>query len=250
MWEIFASFLEHFQNNPFVQITWFTAMGITLIAYMQKDDVRVKKLLLLTTLLWGTHFYLLGMYSWLAANAIWIVRFFLSTKFWRDLRAFVAVICLTFIVSLFTVEITSPLSALPIIASVLWAFSYFFLEQVRLRFAMLLNSTIWIIYHIHIGSLTGIINNIMIQVILMFTIYRMIHPMWWTQYYAQKVREILWKTRRPDYDTFIFIYDKVSQYRKNIWTYFLEILDYDLKQFFQNKNCKKWIEHLHKRIEL
>lgn len=225
-------------------------MGITLIAYLQKDDFTVKKLLLLSTLLWGTHFYLLGMYSWLAANAIWVMRFCLSTKFWRDMRAFIAVIILTFLVSLFTVEINSPLSALPIIASLLWAFSYFFLEKIRLRFAMLLNSLIWIIYHIHIGSLTGIINNIMVQAILIFTLYRMIHPMWGTEYYAQKVREILWKTRRPDYDMFIFIYDRVSEQRKKIWIYFLEILDYDLRQFFHKERWLRLIIRLRRLIAL
>ena len=56
------------------------------------------------------------------------------------------------------------------------AFGYFFLEKIKLRFAMLANSMIWIVYHNEIGSLTGMMNDLMTQVLLMFTIYRMAHP--------------------------------------------------------------------------
>lgn len=56
------------------------------------------------------------------------------------------------------------------------AFGYFFLEKIKLRFAMLANSMIWIVYHNEIGSLTGMMNDLMTQVLLVFTIYRMAHP--------------------------------------------------------------------------
>lgn len=56
-------------------------MIIVFFAYLQKDDLRVKKFMLLSTLLWMSHFYMLGVYTALAANALWIVRFFLSQRF-------------------------------------------------------------------------------------------------------------------------------------------------------------------------
>lgn len=238
MLESLWMFLENFSNDPFVQLTGISAMLVTIVAYLQKDDFTVKKLLLLSTLLWGTHFYLLWMYTGLAANAIWIVRFSLSAKYGRSKNAFLFVLILTFVIWYFTVDRNSILSTLPIIASIIWAFSYFFLEKISLRLAMLLNSAIWVVYHSYIGSITWILNNLLTECILLFTIYRMMHPMGGTSYYAQKIKEILWKRHRPDYDTFIFIYDKVSIYRKHIWTHFLKILHYDLRKFLPKK---KWI---------
>jgi hypothetical protein len=56
-------FLDHFIDfvlrDPLAQITGFLAMIATMIAYFQKDDFTVKKLMLLSSLFWGTHFYLL-----------------------------------------------------------------------------------------------------------------------------------------------------------------------------------------------
>ena len=236
MWDILTQVFEYFSKDPFVQLTGFSAMIVIIFAYLQKDDYNVKKLMLLSTLLWGTHFYLLGMYSGLAANAIWVVRFFLSVKFWRNKNAFIFVVLLTIWVAYFTVN--GIWSFIPVIASIVWAFSYFFLENLKLRFAMLFNSFLWVAYHSYVGSLTWMMNDILTQSLLIFTIYRMAHPEWGTRYYAQKIKEILWKRSRPDYDRFIFVYDKVSQYRKTLWYYFHETLNYDLKSFFQKK---KWL---------
>jgi hypothetical protein len=78
---------------------------------------------------------------------------------------------------------------------------------------MMFNSSTWLIYHISIGSVSGITNELFTQVILVMTIYRMIHPEGGTTYYANKIKHILWKTSRPDYDRFIFIHDRVIHYR-------------------------------------
>ena len=240
MGEILWTCIEYISKDPFVQLTGFWAMIIVFIAYLQKDDFTVKKLMLLSTVLWMTHFYLLEVYIALVANAIWIVRFFLSVKFGRSRNAFLFVIGLTLFSSYFTVS--DWWSLLPIFGSIIGAFWYFFLEKIRLRFAMLVGNILWITFHTHIGSLTGVMNDVMTQWLLLFTIYRMAHPEWGTAYYAQKVKEILWKTRRPDYDRFVFVYDKVTQYRNSLWFYFREILHYDLKKFFLADRWKRLFE--------
>lgn len=247
MWEFVHHFIDYVSKDPFVQLTGFSAMIVVFVAYLQKDDFTVKKLMLLSTLLWGTHFYLLGVYSGLAANAIWIVRFVLSVKFWRSKNAFLFVIWLTLFVAYFTVN--SWWAVLPVLGSIIGAFSYFFLEKIQLRLAMLFASFIWVTYHTQIGSLTGMLNDIMTQTILVFTIYRMVHPEWGTIYYAQKIKEILWKTSRPDYDRFVFVYDYVTRYRNTLWTYFLQILHYDLRQFFHQARWQRLMLRFHKQKE-
>lgn len=52
-------FIEYILRDPFTQLSGFLAMFIILIAYIQKDDYTVKKLMLLSSLFWGTHFFLL-----------------------------------------------------------------------------------------------------------------------------------------------------------------------------------------------
>jgi hypothetical protein len=91
-------------------------MIVIIIAMFQKDDYTVKKLMLLSALFWGTHFYLLGVYSGLAATIIWVVRIILSCKYQKSRKAFIAIILLTVVVAYFTVD--SIVSFLPIVTSV------------------------------------------------------------------------------------------------------------------------------------
>ena len=226
-------FIEYILRDPFIQITGFMWMAVILTAYFQKDDHTVKKLMLLSSLFWGTHFYLLGVYSGLAAVIIWIFRLWLSMKFQKNKYAFASIVLITIVTAFFTYDWL--FSLLPIFTSLNWAYSFFFLEKIKLRIAMLISSWTWLIYHISIGSISWVLNESFTQVILIMTIYRMMHPEWWSMYYAQKIRDILWKTSHPDYDRFIFIRDKVSKYRSTLWVKFNKILHQDLRKVFRSK---------------
>jgi len=229
-------FIEYILRDPFTQITGFMGMAVILTAYFQKDDHTVKKLMLLSSLFWGTHFYLLGVYSGLAATIIWVFRLCLSLKFQKNKYAFGSIVAITLITAIFTYD--GFYSLLPIFTSINGAYSFFYLEKIKLRIAMIGNSLTWMVYHISIGSISGILNETFTQIILILTIYRMLHPEWGSRYYAQKIRDILWKTSHPDYDRFIFIRDKVSQYRSKLWNNFQKILHHDLRTFFHKK---KWV---------
>lgn len=238
--EYIEYFIDYILRDPFTQITGFLGMAVILAAYFQKDDHTVKKLMLLSSLFWGTHFYLLWVYSWLAATIIWVFRLGLSLKFQRNKYAFASIIIITLITWYFTYD--GVFSLLPILTSINGAYSFFFLEKIRLRIAMLINSLTWLIYHASIGSISGILNESFTQVILMFTIYRMLHPEWGTHYYAQKIKNILWKRSRPDYDRFIFLHDRIAHYRKKASNHFLHLIHFDLRNLFS----KKKYEFLHK----
>lgn len=226
-------FIAYITQDNFAQVFGFLWMITILTAYFQKDDFTVKKLMLLSSLFWGTHFYLLWVYAWLAAVVIFMFRLVLSLKFQKNKRAFFSVIGITIITWYFTFD--GILSLLPVITSLLWAYSFFFLEKIQLRLAMMLNSSIWLVYHISIWSASWVINETFTQAILIATVYRMMHPQWWASYYAQKVRDILWRTSRPDYDRFIFLHDKLSSMRHTIGTRFLQIIHYDLSDLFKKK---------------
>ena len=241
-------FIEYILKDPFTQITGFMGMAVILTAYFQKDDNNVKKLMLLSSLFWGTHFYLLWVYAGLASVIIWIFRLLLSMKYQRSKNAFISILVMIAIAAYLTYD--GFFSLFPIVTSVIGAYSYFFLEKIKLRLAMLFASSIWLVYHISIWSLSGAINEWFTQAILVMTIYRMMHPEGGASYYANKVRDILWKTSHPDYDRFIFIRDKVSSYQKTIWHNFQTLLHYDLRAFFWNQKWKFSNLHLRGKKDL
>ena len=196
--------------------------------------------MILSSFFWGIHFYILGVYAWLAAIIIWFIRILLSFKYKKNIKAFLFVVLLACWTSYFT--FTGIGSLLPVFASISGAYWYFFLEGVRLRFMMLFNSTLWLFFNFYIQSVSGIFNEVLVQVILLATIYRMLHPEWGMHYYSQKIADILLQRSKPDYDRYIFIRDRIAWYRHTLWSYFLYILHYDLRKFFQKK---KWlISHL------
>jgi len=81
---------------------------------------------------------------------------------------------------------------------------------------MMFNSATWLLYNFSVGSVSGVVNESLVQVILLITIYRMTHPEGMKSYYTQRIRQILWKTKRPDYDRFIFIHDRLVKYQKTL----------------------------------
>lgn len=240
--EYLGYFIEYILKNPFTQVSWFWGMIVIIVAMFQRDDYTVKKLMLLSALFWGTHFYLLGVYSGLAATIIWVVRIILSCKYKRSNKAFIAIILLTIVMAYFTVD--SVVSFLPIVTSVFGAYSYFYLEKIKLRFAMMANSVVYLAYDFFIGSVSGIANELMVQVILSMTIYRMLHPEWWSHIYTNKIKWFLWKKSRIDYDRFVFIHDRLSHYRKQTWNNFHQILHCDLRTSILQKKwtlCKQFL---------
>lgn len=228
--EYLIYFIEYILKDPFTQISWFAAMGIILLAYFQKDDHTVKKLMLLSSLFWGTHFYLLWVYSGLCATIIFAIRLCLSIKLWKNKNAFIFLLIITIITGYYTYD--GHLSLLPVITSITGAYSFFFLEKVKLRLAMMFNSSTWLIYHISIWSLSWAINEVLTQCILIATIYRMMHPEGGSHYYIWKIKWYLRERSRPDYDRFIFVHDKLSILRKKSAFHFQNIIHFDLRKLF------------------
>lgn len=213
-------------------------MIISLTAYMQKDDHLVKKLMMASAFFWGTHFFLLWVFAWFIAILIWYVRMILSMKYEKNKKALIFIVCISLVSAYFTYD--GLYSLIPVLGSIVGAYAFFYLKAIRLRLAMLFNSLIWLVYHIHIGSSSGILNEILVQSVLIMTIYRMAHPEWWMQYYSRKIWEILLQRKKVDYDRYIIIRDRVFHYRKKIWTICLKILRYDLCKYLPKMNIMRW----------
>ena len=226
------------ENAILAQISGFIALTITLIAFLQKEDTYVKKLMIVSVFFWGIHYLLLWIMTWVMIIVIWYVRLILSVKYNKNIRAFLFIVALTLVSTYFTYE--GIMSLLPVIASLSSAYAFFYLEKIKLRLTFIWGSFLWLIYNIHIWTLSGIINEVMVLSVLSFTVYRMAHPEWGMRYYSQKIADILLQKSKPDYDRFIFVRDKVSSLRKTLWHTCLLILHYDLRNFLPKKNKLSW----------
>ena len=226
------------ENAILAQICGFIALTITLIAFLQKEDTHVKKLMIVAVFFWGIHYMLLWIITWVMIIALWYVRLILSVKYNKNIRAFIFIVALTLVSTYFTYE--GIMSLLPVIASLSSAYAFFYLEKIKLRLTFIWGSFLWLVYNIHVWTISGILNEVMVMSVLSFTIYRMAHPEWGMKYYSQKIADILLQKSKPDYDRFIFVRDKVSSLRKTLWHTCLKILHYDLRNFLPKRNSLSW----------
>lgn len=196
---------------------------------------------------WGLHFFFLGAYAGVAMVIVWAIRLLLSIRYNKNKYVFFFVIWIVLLAGAMTYQ--NIFSLIPIITSLMGAYGFFYLSKIRLRILMLASSMLWFIYSLSIGSISWVTNDVLTQLILITTIYRMAHPMWGTQFYAQKIRDILLKRPKIDYDRYIFVQDKILYYRHRLWHYFLQILHLDLQKSILQKSWKLCDRYLHSKRE-
>lgn len=207
---IFWYFIEH----PLGQLSWFIAMWIALSWFIQKDDKKTIQIVMFSYIFWIVHFLILEVYSAVATSIIWLIRIFLSLKYKKNKRIFWAIIASILVFWVITYE--DKLSILPIIGSCISAYWYFFFEKVRLRMFLVISSLFWFTFNLNIWSVGWTINEVVVQSILIITMYKMIREEWKRVYIVDKVMSIIKKRKAyPDISRFIIIYDYI--YILKVW---------------------------------
>lgn len=230
------SFLEVIMLNPIGQLLWLIAMAIAFFALIQKDDQKTLQIIIISMSFWALHFYVMEVYSALVATIIWILRVFLSLKYKKNKRIFLWIVAATIVGWVMTFE--NNFSLLPIIWSIISAYGYFFFDRLRLRMFMFVTSIFWFTFNLSTWSLWGILNEILIQILLIITMYKMIHEEWKRVYFVDKIMSII---RRPktsiDVGRYINIYDILKIKRKSVFT--------RMKKYAKNKknNLKKILKN-------
>lgn len=208
--------LDIFLNNPIIKAiilnpVWQTfgilAMCISILGYSQKDDKKTTKIFIWSSSLWMLHFYFMWTFSAMFSCMVWIVRLFLSLKYKRNKKIFLWIISATLVFWVMTYE--WKLSLLPIIASCVSAYWFFFLERIRLRLFMFVSSLCWVIFSIWSFSIWGIISDSIVLIVLIVTMYKMIKQEWERIYFVDKVFSILSKPS-PDIWRFVAIQDYIK----------------------------------------
>jgi len=92
-------------------------------------------------------------------------------KFKRSKKSFLAVVvaCVIFSIVVFDGQL---LSILPLVATILSSYAFFFTEKIILRLFLIGTSLLRLFYAFSIGSIGGVINEIITQITLYITVYR------------------------------------------------------------------------------
>jgi hypothetical protein len=173
LYPLFEKGVSLFMENPLGQITWFFAMFIIFYAFTIKDDTKLIKVLTFSHVFWILHFFLLGNIWALIATCVAMIRLFLSMRYKRNIYALWFVAFLSIFLGYFSYEWY--LSLFPIIATIFASYAFFYLEKTALRIFLLSVSSMWLYYHINTGSISWVINEIVVLITLTITIYRFIY---------------------------------------------------------------------------
>lgn len=201
-----------FLDNPIGQTFWILWMIVIISAFMQQDDKNVVKRLIYASFFWWAHFYFMEIYSGLAIVFVWLLRLVMSMKYKRNKNIFYFIVLLTIILWILTYK--NPSSLLPIAASWLSTYWFFFLEKVKLRLVLLICWSFWFSFHYIHFSIWGIINESIIQFVHLYTIYKIISSEWKMEYYLLKLKNVFIKRPNIDYWRYLAIVDYIRMKRK------------------------------------
>lgn len=226
-------FVKEILANPLWQWIGILAMIFSILWYTQKDDKKTLQIFLVSNFVWMLHFYFMATFSAMISCGIAIARCFFSLKYKRNKKIFFWVLAAVLISWVMTYE--NKLSILPMIASVVSAYWFFFLEKIKLRLFMLISSICWVIFSFWTFSIWWIISDSIVLVVLIFTMIKMIKDEHKETYFRDKIMWILRKSK-PDLWRFISFYDIVKLKKKSI---FEKIKSF--KNFFRKKQKKYYL---------
>lgn len=232
-------FIAEILKNPLWQWLWILAMLISILWYAQKDDKKTIKIFMVSNFVWIAHFYFMWILSAMVSCIIAIARSFLSLKYKRNRRIFLWIIAAILVAWIITYE--WKLSLLPIIASCISAYWFFFLERIRLRMFLFISSICWLTFSIWSFSIWWIISDSLVLIISIIVMYKMIKYEWEKVYFVDKIMSILRKPE-PDVWRFTFLVDYFKMKKtslKDKIKYYYKKADSIKIYFFKDKKFLK-----------
>lgn len=195
--DIFQVFIGSFSIDPIAQCVWIIALFVFLFWYAQKNDNKALYIVLLSLVFWALHFYLLGIYSACIAIIISIFRIWLSVQFKKNKIVYCLVLLAVSIA--WYISYDGIVSLLPITASFIGAYAYFFHNKILLRLLMFICSILWFVHNYIVWSIPGIINEILALIIMASTIYRLTTFEGKLSYYREKVLDTILQNPKIDF---------------------------------------------------
>lgn len=205
---LLSGVLSTFLQNPLGQTLGFVAMFVGLFWYATSDDTKIIRIFIWANIFWLIHFIFIENIAALWATVIAIVRLFLSLKYKRSKKVLVGVVItsIAFGVVSFDGKI---ISILPLLATTIATYWFFFLEKLQLRILLFVSSVMWLIYHLGTGSISGVVNEIIAEITICISMYYFLFGTEKKIYLRERIRNVLRKRPpRPDFERYIFLRDK------------------------------------------
>lgn len=226
-------------KNPTWQISWIIAMFLSILWYTQKDDKKVIKVFMVSNVAWIIHFYFMWTFSAMIACVIAIARLLLSLKYKRNKKFFFGILAAILVSWVATYE--NHLSALPIIASMVSAYGFFFFERIKLRLFMLISSTCWLIFSFWEFSIWWMVSDSVVLIVLIYTLIKMIIEENGKSYFKDKIMAIL-RSPNPDLWRYVVFSDILRRRKvllKDKIKYYYKKADSIKIYFFKDKKFLK-----------
>ncbi|PCI25657.1 hypothetical protein COB57_00345 [Candidatus Peregrinibacteria bacterium] len=151
------------------------ALLLTIISFQQKNRNSIIKIQIFSSILYSLHFFLLNALSGSIMNFIGIFRGYVfhkkTEKKWAKNPLWLYVF-MTIIIIATVITWQSPISLLPMTASLIGTYAYWQTDAKKVRWMSLCSSPLWMIYNIAVLSIPGIISEIFIASSTIIGMYR------------------------------------------------------------------------------
>lgn len=157
-------------DGYFAQSLGFVSFILAVLCFIQKDDRRLKLMMILMNLNHALHFYLLNAVTSSLCCLFAAGRTAISIKIKEKWVAGLFIILTSFIGYLTATQWTDYIAVL---GSCLGTYALFCLNGIKMRWVIFVGSCLWLINNIIIGSMGGILLETTVIVINLTTIYKL-----------------------------------------------------------------------------
>ncbi len=162
--------MSYFFDLPFAQWLGFLSFALGISTFYQKDDRKLKLVMLIFNLNHTIHYFLLGsLVSALSA----LLSFCRTATAIRTSSKYATIFFVIAGVVLGARVVESWLDLLPIVGTTIGTIAVFSLQGIRMRLAFLVGGICWLINNIIVGSIGGTLLEACLVSVNLLTIYRL-----------------------------------------------------------------------------
>jgi hypothetical protein len=152
------------------QLVGYLALALGIVTFAQKDDRRLKLLLVVQSVTYVVHFWMLGEPAASASAFVTALRALAAVK---TRSGWVCAFFLLLGAGLGVRFVTTWFSVLPVIASSIGTIALFNLSGVRMRLALFAATLLWLVNNLMSGSIGGTLLEASIAVANLHTMWRL-----------------------------------------------------------------------------
>lgn len=162
--------MQYLIDLPFAQWLGFLSFALGISTFYQKDDRKLKLVMLIFQFNNVLHFYLLG--SDISAIST-LLSFLRTATAIKTSSKLVAAVFVIVSIALGLWIANGPLDLLPILGSILGTIAVFLLKGIQMRIAFIIGAICWLANNIIVGSIGGSLLEATLLTVNLFTIMRL-----------------------------------------------------------------------------